>query len=301
MKRTLKIGTRGSKLSLVQANEIRERLLSVCGERFDFEIQIIKTTGDKMPELPLSAPLHKGLFTKELEMALRTGTVDLAVHSCKDLPTELEKDFCIAAVLPRASARDVLILKEGMTPTLAGLPDGCVIFTSSPRRERQWLARHPQTCVRAIRGNIDTRLQKLRAYADLAGLLLAEAGISRLQPSLEGLSVFPLSLEEMLPSPGQGALAIETLNNNLEVREIIKLVNDASSEKHVRAERAFLHAIGGGCRAPIAAYAQAATDNAETIQLDALIFRGTHCIRKTMSGTEPEELGRKLAEEFPKP
>ncbi|MFH1066653.1 MAG: hydroxymethylbilane synthase [bacterium] len=298
MKRSFKIGTRGSKLSLVQANEVRERLLRACGERFDFEIQIIKTTGDKMPELPLAAPLHKGLFTKELETALRAGTIDLAVHSCKDLPTELEDDLCIAAVLPRLSVRDVLILKEGMTPTFSSLPAGSAIFTSSPRRELQWLARHPQTRVLPIRGNIDTRLQKLRNYAGNAGLLLAEAGILRLQPSLDGLRVFPLSLEEMLPSPGQGALAIEALKSNAEACEAAASVNDVSSEKQVRAERAFLHAMGGGCRAPIAAYARPVSDNAAALQLDAIVFKGAHGLLKTMSGEEPEILGKNLAKEF---
>lgn len=289
------IGSRGSALALAQANIVKKELTQVWGSKFSFEIKIIKTTGDVLQKGSI-AKLPKGLFTKEIEVELRQKKIDMAVHSCKDLPTEISEEFCIAAVLKRASARDMLILKHGLKKE--NLPQGAVILTSSPRRQAQWLAMCSHTRTESIRGNIETRIRKLLENKNWSGLIMAEAGIIRGCPPLEGVSVEPLSFDEMLPAPGQGALVVETRNDDAKMREIISKINDAVSEKQILAEREFLRAMGGGCRSSIAAYAEPL--GKEKLKLSGVVFNQDGAHHDFLLGKEPEKLGRELAEKLKK-
>jgi hydroxymethylbilane synthase len=266
------IGSRGSPLALAQSRMVMVALKKAWPGR-NFEINVIKTEGDRLSEQPAESAgeeaLSKGLFTSELENALLDKKIDMAVHSLKDLPTETPDGLTIAAIPARADARDVLITRD---PDLKqALPYGAIIATGSPRRAAQLrLIRHDLTTAE-IRGNIDTRLRKFRENPEWSGLLLAAAGLERLKVDVTDLSLTLLPFDQMLPAPGQGALGVQTRRDPSEdTGKLLMALHDKRTEAAVTAERMFLHALGGGCREPIAAYAEVTPDN--LLKLDGIAW-----------------------------
>ena len=325
--RTLYLASRGSALALAQANLV----LSQCRAALpgvSFEIRIIKTTGDKLQAAALAgAELPKGLFTKEIEEALLRGEADLAVHSLKDLPTELPAGLRLGAVTERADVRDVLVYRDlesaqadwDMTRpvvqtrrayrpalTLAALPSGATVATSSTRRHAQTQEHRPDLKIVPIRGNVGTRLAKLKDQAELDATLLAAAGLDRLQFRISpagrlegdgvppGLSATRLSVIEMLPCVGQGAIGIEIRGNDPDLASLCARLNHAETHECVTAERAFLEAMGGGCQLAVAAFAQLVGGE---LRLSGVSFLSGEPRRgeiKTPPG-DPAAAGRKLA------
>jgi len=300
------IGTRGSALALAQATLVRD-LLRRAFPKLGFELKIIKTTGDKLKTASLRqvSGSTKGLFTKELEQALLRARIDLAVHSCKDLPGEIPAGLKIAAIPKREDARDVFISKTKMA-----LPSGGVIATSSVRRACQLLARSPQLQIEEIRGNIETRLRKLADSESWQGIILAAAGLKRLNilnetKSTETLQFDPplhhrfLPFDVMLPAVGQAALAIETRADDSLTGSIVTRLNHFASFAAVSAERAFLRELGGGCQIPAAAYGVIEQGK---LRLRGAIFEedGSNPRRGEVTGGEKdfEPLGRKLAQQL---
>ena len=258
MKQTIIIGTRGSQLALWQAEYVRKCLNDRFAER-SIELKIIKTTGDKIRDRSLVG-LGKGVFTKEIEIALLNGTIDLAVHSMKDLPTDLPDGLCIAAIPVREDPRDVLVAQSGLI--LEQLPKGAKIGTTSPRRKSQLLHLRPDLQIVDVRGNLDTRLRKLNE-TDLDGIILAAAGIKRLIG--EEIITEYFEVDRMVPPAGQGALGVEAREDDLEIKTLLDTVNDVHSETEVLAERAVLGELGGGCQVPIGVNAQLKNDKLHLI------------------------------------
>jgi len=310
----IRIATRGSALALAQANTVL-RHCQVTFPELAFELKIIKTTGDKLQTASLAnQELPKGLFTKELETALLNHEADLAVHSLKDLPTELPPGLILNAVLERADVRDVVIhkgtsSKANQPPyTLASLPAGATIATSSTRREAQLLHHRPDLKIVPIRGNVPTRLKKLHQQPELHGTILAAAGLARLNftinssgiiasndPSIpSGLSAFPVDLAEMLPCVGQAAIGIETRENDELIHPLCQQLTHADTLTCVVAERAFLQGMGGGCQLAVAAYATLENDS---LRLRAISFLKRQPISGELTGpaSDPAALGRTLA------
>lgn len=275
------LGSRGSPLALAQTRQVMADLKKAWASR-NFEIRVIKTEGDKLSENPESTDvkLGKGMFTGELENALLAGEIDLAVHSLKDLPTTNAPGLMIAAIPKRGEAWDVLITKN--TEPREALPEGWVtasgslrrvllgpelrygalVATSSPRREAQLRVVRPDLKAVPIRGNIETRLRKFREHDEWSALVLAAAGLSRLKPSIDDLTVTRMSYAQMLPAPGQGALALQTrMEQSVDVRTVVRALHDPITSAAVTAERMFLAALGGGCGEPIAAFAELIEDN----------------------------------------
>jgi hydroxymethylbilane synthase len=258
----VRIGTRGSPLALKQAHEVRERLEAVHGPaQLTFEVRVIKTSGDRIQDRPLSEVGGKGLFTKEIEEALFAGEIDLAVHSMKDMPTLLPSGLMFACYLPRADVRDAFVSPKAAT--LADLPAGAVVATSSLRRQAQvqWL--RPDLTVVPMRGNVDTRLRKLEGGAADA-TLLACAGLKRL--GLEQRITSPVPVEQMLPAVAQGAIGAEIRADDLATAQLLVAINDQSTALTVTAERAFLAKLDGSCRTPIAGLAE--------LEAGRMVFRG---------------------------
>lgn len=293
--RPILIATRGSALALAQANMIAAQCRAAF-PKLRFELKIIKTTGDKLQKASMAKPdasMPKGLFTKELEVALLKGQADLAVHSLKDLPTDLPAGLKLVATPKRADVRDVLIYrddayftnpdnhrKEEWTPgrsalrglkphaTLRDFPPWAAIATSSTRRKAQLLAVRPDLKVVEIRGNVATRLQKVADRMELDATVLALAGVTRLNFTLtadgriqgdavpEGLLATVLELEVMLPCVGQAAIGIEIRADDIRIEKLCERLNHYNTFQCVTAERAFLHGIGGGCLSPVAAHAE---------------------------------------------
>lgn len=249
----LSIGTRGSPLALAQAYETRERLLRAHPELREDQvaIRVIKTTGDKIQDRALSEAGGKGLFTKEIEDALLSGEIDLAVHSMKDMPTKLPDGLGMAAYLPREDVRDVLLAVKATD--LTGIPQGATVGTASLRRKAFLLARRPDLKVVTFRGNVQTRLRKLEEGV-VAATFLALAGLNRLKIAPEGMQV--LQTDEMLPAVAQGAIGIECRENDERVLAYLKPLDDAPTRMRVEAERALLAVLDGSCRTPIAALAE---------------------------------------------
>jgi hydroxymethylbilane synthase len=337
MRTSIAIATRGSALALAQANMV----LAQCRAAFPkltFELKIIKTTGDKLQTASLAQEgqsLPKGLFTKELEVALLKQDADLAVHSLKDLPTELPAGLTLGAVGKRADVRDVLIYRSenylraaeanrrssdwspgqsarrGFQPgtTIEKLPAGAVVATSSTRRRAQLLAHNPALKVPDIRGNVVTRMQKLADKPELDGTVLALAGISRLNFRVtpegrlegdgvpDGLLATVLDTEVMLPCVGQGAVGIEIRAEDERIATICERLNHLETLQCVTAERAFLAAMGGGCQSPVAAYAEVA---GKKLRMRALSFTDGPLRRAeaTRPIKEATELGQQLAAEL---
>lgn len=279
------IGSRGSQLALWQARWVASRLESL-GEQT--RIEIIKTTGDRVTDIPLGQVGSKGLFTKEIEDALLDGSIDLAVHSLKDMPTELPTGLVLAAIPEREDVRDALA-----GHTLDDLPPGARVGTGSLRRAAQLRALRPDLGVAPIRGNVDTRLRKLDE-GQYDAIILAAAGLTRLGLSARIAQFF--EPEEMCPAVGQGALAIETRDSK---REIAARLNDPTTAAAVQAERSMLGALGGGCQVPVGAYARLI--GAE-LHLRAIVASpdGSRIAQALLTGSvgNPEDLGRRVADEL---
>jgi hydroxymethylbilane synthase len=295
MEKLLIIGSRGSKLALWQAEWIRTQISRFHPE-VTTEIEIIKTTGDVKAE-PLSVIGGKGVFTKELEDALLSGRIDLAVHSLKDLPTNLPDPLTIAAICEREDARDALVLREGQTlVAVSELPRGSVVGTSSQRRLAQLKHLRGDVVIKELRGNVDTRLRKLDE-GQYDALLLAAAGLRRL--GLESRISALIATDEMLPAVGQGALAVETRANDHSSIAFVSSLNHEPTQLACASERAFLRALGGGCQLPIAGYAVASSSE---LMLQGLVADpgGNELVRGKVTGSieEAEELGSRLAHEL---
>jgi hydroxymethylbilane synthase len=284
----LTIGSRGSQLALWQAHWVRDRLDGL-GETC--RIEIIKTTGDKITDVPLAKVGSKGLFTKEIEEALQDSRIDLAVHSLKDLPTVLPDGLDIAAVPEREDPRDALVGRR-----LDDLPSGSRVGTSSLRRVAQLKALRPDLVIESIRGNLDTRLRKLDE-GQYDAIVLAAAGLKRLGWESRITEVLPT--ESMCPAVGQGALAIETRRDGGDAERTCRKLDDPVTRTAVRAERALLASLGGGCQVPIGAYAQVSD---HTLRLTAIVASpgGDRVLRRRAEGpvSDPERLGRGLGEEL---
>lgn len=250
---TLRLGTRGSALARWQTEFIAAQLSAVW-PGLTVGIEVLHTQGDRTLDKPLPLIGGKGLFTAELEAALHSGAIDLAVHSLKDLPTELPSGIVIGAIPERANVHDVAVSRSGQS--LAALPSGAVVGTSSRRRAAQLLHAYPQLRTADIRGNVDTRLRKaLDPDGAYDAILLAAAGVERLERSAAITEVLPLDL--MLPAPGQGALAVQC-RDEAGLLRLLQPLDDAATRAAVTAERAFLSALGGGCSVPVAAHARLA-------------------------------------------
>jgi hydroxymethylbilane synthase len=284
----LTIGSRGSQLALWQANWVKSRLETLGTE---CRIEIIKTTGDKIQDVPLAKVGSKGLFTKEIEEALLAGTIDLAVHSLKDLPTVLPEGLTLAAIPEREDVRDALV-----GTTLDALPHGAKVGTSSLRRAAQLRALRPDLVLETIRGNVDTRLRK-QAEGQYDAIVLAAAGLRRL--GWADRIAQTLEPETMCPAVGQGALAIETRDDQGEGYHACRQLNHRETEAAVTAERAVLAALGGGCQVPIGAHAIL---NGDSMYLRAVVISpdGATLIKKNVTGpaANAASMGRALADEL---
>jgi hydroxymethylbilane synthase len=287
----LKIGTRGSKLALVQTNFVAEKLKKVLPEA-KIEVCVIKTSGDIMQDVSLLTIGGQGVFVKEIEEALISRKIDLAVHSMKDVPGETPEELMFAAILPREDVRDVLIARDNIK--MEFMPKGAKIGTGSQRRGAQIKALLPDVNIVPLRGNIDTRLKKIETE-NLTGVILAAAGIKRMGLA-ERITQF-LPVETMLPAVGQGALGLQIRKNDVDLAKICAPLNDVKTTTEITAERSFLRGLGGGCRLPIAALGKLEKDR---LTLEGMLSapNGSTVIREKISGTkeEAEELGKKLAE-----
>lgn len=250
MNHTIIIGTRGSKLALAQVELTWQALLSAFPD-IDVQVKIIKTIGDVMLDVPLSGSIAKGFFTSEIEAALFAGTIDLAVHSMKDLPVGLPEGLTIGGVLPRADARDVLVSNGDLG--LNQLPEGATVCTSSLRRRLQLLSLRPDVTVGEIRGNVDTRLRKMESGVCDAQILAA-AGLVRL--GLESRIATYLDPKVFVPAPAQGAIAIECRANDAKIRDFLGAINHDDTRFCADTERSLLTAIGGGCHLPFGCYCE---------------------------------------------
>lgn len=281
-------------MALWQANHVRDALLD-AHESLEVKLEIIHTKGDLILQTPLHKMLDKGLFTKEIESALLAGTIDLAVHSLKDLPTKLPDGLAMAAIGKREDSADVLIGKTG--DTLAGLPQGAPVLTGSLRRAAQMLDVRSDLDIRPVRGNVATRLRKLDE-SDAAAIILARAGLVRL--GLGDRITHRLDPETFLPACGQGALGIEIRDGDTDVADMLAPLDDMPTRVAVTAERTFLGTLGGGCQAPIGAFGR--IEN-ETLLLTGMVasLDGRRLIKRQITSDEstPQSaatLGRELAE-----
>ena len=293
----LVIATRRSRLALWQAQHIAERLQSAhAGLRV--ELLPMSTRGDELIDRRLDAAGGKGLFVKELENAMADGRADLAVHSMKDVPAELPPGFMLAAIGEREDPRDALV--SSRYKTLAEMPDGATVGTSSLRRQAQIVERHPGLEVRLLRGNVDTRLAKLDR-GEYHAIVLAAAGLARL--GLQARITARLEADEMLPAPGQGALGVECLAARAEVIALLAPLADADTSACVRAERTVSRVLGGSCTLPLAAFAEIAENRTgNRLRLRALVASsdGKRVIRGELEGglADPEALGHRVAQDL---
>jgi hydroxymethylbilane synthase len=293
----LKLGTRGSQLALFQANTTASLLKTHAG--IDCEIVVIKTSGDRLSEVPLAEIGGKRLFVKEIEDSLLAGEIDLAVHSSKDLPAVLPPRLTLGAVLPREDPRDAVVLPAGRTASSvdemrALLGTAPNIGTSSVRRIAQLIALFPEARFEPIRGNLDTRLRKLDS-GDYDALVLAAAGLRRLQHAHRISMALPA--DTCVPAPGQGIIAIEVREDDQRARELVKTINDATTGMALEAERAVVTRLGGGCQMPIGAYATVAGG---TMTLAAIVIAldGSREVRASAVGkvSEPAAVGVRVAD-----
>jgi hydroxymethylbilane synthase len=286
--RPVVLGTRGSKLALTQANASAARLRTVG---LEVEVRIIKTTSEHHPDLPLSVIDQRDVFTRQLDEALLRGEIDLAVHSAKDVPTEIPERIVLAAITERRDPSDVLVSERGYD--VDSLPEGAIVATSSLRRRAQLLHRRPDLSVVEIRGNVDTRVRKMReGQAD--ALLLAHAGLLRLGLDVPHV-VVPTKI--MLPAVGQGALAVAMLEEHSLRRTVHEALDHEATGKAVLAERAILNALEGGCRVPVGALGVV---EGPRVRLRGVVVSpdGALVYRGEAEGEEPEEVGRRLARDL---
>lgn len=283
----LRIGSRGSQLALWQANHI-SALLRERGHQV--ELEIIKTTGDKITDVALANVGTKGMFTKEIEEALAAARVDLAVHSLKDLPTEVPPGFAIAAITKRENPRDVFVSKK--YSRVEDLPHGARVGTSSLRRQAQIKALRPDLDIYPLRGNVDTRIRKLEA-GEYDAIILAAAGVNRLGLTAHVKQIIPAEI--LCPAAGQGALGIETRDDDTGTRKLVMFLDDAAARATTTCERALLNKLGGGCQVPIGAFAEVRNGR---LHLEAVVAHpdGSKVIRESRDGDDPEALGSQVGE-----
>jgi hydroxymethylbilane synthase len=310
----VRIGSRGSPLALIQSRWVRDGLMRLH-PGLEVEIQTIRTKGDKLLDAPLAKIGDKGLFTKELETALTDGRADLAVHSAKDMPTDVPEGLAIVAFTHREDPRDVFVAAGALERSevgargsdrsapgsLARLPLRSIVGSSSLRRRSQLLALRPDLELVDIRGNVQTRLRKVRQQG-MAGTVLAAAGLARLHQA--SLTAFAFAFEEMLPAVGQGSLAIEARADDEDVASLVRPLMHQPSALAVRAERSLMSALRGGCQVPVAALAESLADGERAGGPDRLRLRafvgsldGRDVVRDELVGpaVDPEALGEELA------
>jgi len=309
--RIIRVATRGSALALAQSGALMERFQTRFPE-FSFELIIIKTTGDKLQTASMSNPgttLPKGLFTKEIEDALLSGDADMAVHSLKDLPTELPEGLGLGCVPARVDPRDVLVVKEKGVMSFEDVAQRGALATSSVRRAAQARYLAPDLKTLEIRGNVGTRLKKLLDNPEFAATILAAAGMERLGFEIDadhrligpeapdGVFAYPVAPADMIPCVGQGALGVEIRADDVRVEALCREIECADTVAATRAERAFLRTTGGGCQTPVGALGTVVD---ATLTLDAISFLGNEPRRGRIEGSveEAETLGAQLAEEL---
>jgi hydroxymethylbilane synthase len=285
----IRIGSRGSALALWQAEHVKSRLAALGHAP---EIRVITTTGDRVLDRRLESVGGKGAFLKEIEEAMLAGEIDLAVHSLKDVPTTLPDGLGLVAILEREDPRDALLSTSSLR--LFDLPPGARVGTTSLRRRAQLLSLGRDLQVFDLRGNVDTRIRRLKA-GEFDAILLAMAGLRRLGRESEVTE--PIDVATLLPAPGQGAIALEYRRGDESVRVAVAPLNHALTEQAVAAERAFLSALGGGCNVPLGAHAVA---DGGTLWLRALVARsdGSELLRGEARGTDPAALGASVATEL---
>ncbi|HHV16855.1 MAG TPA: hydroxymethylbilane synthase [Gelria sp.] len=287
------LGSRGSKLALWQANYVASQLTRVVPD-LDVEVKVIKTKGDKILDVALSRIGDKGLFTKEIEKELLDGSIDMAIHSMKDLPSQMAPGLCIGAVLKRENPGDVLISRQGYK--FSDLPEGAIIGTSSLRRISQIRALRPDIVLVDIRGNIETRIRKMHEQ-ELDGIVLAYAGVKRLGLEEKISDILPHNI--MLPAVGQGAIAIEVRQGDTSNLELARSINHEPTNWATRTERSFLKVLEGGCQVPIGCYAEVSGEN---ITVEGLVasLDGRRVFRESIQGKcqEADLIGRQLARDL---
>ncbi|WP_195941058.1 hydroxymethylbilane synthase [Romboutsia sp. 1001713B170131_170501_G6] len=285
------VGTRGSKLAVTQTNWVIDKLKEK-NPSVEFEVKIIKTKGDIIQNVSLDKIGDKGLFVKEIEQQLIDGDIDMAVHSMKDMPSSLPHGLKFAGIPKREDPRDVLILKEGYS-SIEDLPQGATIGTGSKRRKHQLLKHRPDLNIVPIRGNVDTRIRKIKDE-NLDGIVLAASGILRV--GLEDKISCYLPTDIVVPAPAQGALAIEIREDNYQVEVVVNSLRDELTELQVSAERGFLDGVNGSCHIPMGAYCEVKENG---IKLTGLFGdqEGKKLIIKSIEGDKdsPRELGKELA------
>lgn len=302
-RRKIVVGTRQSQLALTQTGQVIDALKALCTEHklpFDFEIKKIVTKGDRILDVTLSKVGGKGLFVKEIEQAMLDGEIDLAVHSMKDMPSELPEGLINGAVPLRVDPRDALISKGNLS--LDELPHGAKVGTSSLRRSSQLSAYRPDLIIEPIRGNIDSRLRKLETEG-FDAIILAAAGLYRMGWGDKITKYLPVDI--CLPAVGQGALGIECRENDEEVRHLLSLYNDDHTALTVAAERRFLYVLNGGCQVPIGAYAVQVNDQSSdlgisgkgNIVLTGMVGSpdGSVILKESLRGEDPITLGEEVA------
>jgi hydroxymethylbilane synthase len=289
-----RLGTRGSPLALWQTEQVAQRLIQQL-PGCQPEICIIKTQGDSILDLPLAQIGDKGLFTQELEQALLKQEIDLAIHSLKDLPTGLPEGLALGAILERHDPHDVLVSQGDVL--LQDLPAGAVVGTGSQRRRTQLMQARPDLIFQDLRGNIQTRLNKLDR-GDYAAILMARAALDRLQLSHRISQVLPLAL--MLPAVGQGAIGVEISESRQDLKTLLAALHDPNTGLCCGAERSFLHALGGGCQTPLGAYATLLAEDPSQMLLYGYLSTedGQHFWREKIEGpaADAEALGIELAQ-----
>jgi hydroxymethylbilane synthase len=287
------VGTRGSKLALTQTNTVLDSLRALHPE-VTFEVKIVKTLGDEDSKNPLFTIDRRGIFEKELGVAIAKGEIDLAVHSLKDVPTEETPDNVIAAIPKRGSPHDVLISKNRVP--LEALPDCGVVGTGSLRRLAEVKHLRPDLQVKAIRGNVDTRIRKVNE-GEFDGAIVAEAGLERM--GINNLIAERFSLDKFTPAAGQGALAVTAKKGNREVINLLHAIDDPQTRAEVAAERSLVLALEGGCRVPIGTIGRA---NEKSLSLYACVFSLDGAEKITASGdgalSEAEALGKQVAKDL---
>jgi hydroxymethylbilane synthase len=292
--KTLRLGTRGSPLALVQANLVRDALL-FQNPGLKIEIVTIVSTGDRVQDRALAEIGGKALWTKELDQQLLSKDIDFAVHSMKDVETVRPVEICVAAMLERADVRDVLIGAD----SIESLPVGAIVGTSAPRRTAQLLRLRPDLKIILFRGNVDTRLRKV-ADGEAQATLLAKAGLDRLGKAGVGV---PIPINVMLPAPSQGAVGIETRADDESMRALLASINHVDTFNFVMAERALLEALNAGCQSPVAAHASLLgnrmTMQAEILSLDGAFRQHGTYEAGTSGGHEPQDLALALLKEAP--
>ena len=291
----IRIGTRGSRLALIQAGEVRDRLVAAHGmSEADFEIAVISTAGDRILDRPLSEVGGKGLFTKEIEESLLDRRIDLAVHSSKDMATAIPAGLHLSAFLPREDVRDAFVGRTA--PSVAALPEGAVVGSASLRRQALLKRLRPDLKLVILRGNVQTRLRKLSA-GEVDATLLALAGLNRL--ALQDVATEILPLVSFPPAPGQGAICIESRNGDGETDALVAAIDHRPTRTALVAERCFLAELDGSCRTPVAAHAVVA-DGVLTLHGMILTPDGgrMHETRRTGIAADAETIGRAAARQL---